>query len=111
MINPMKYKRTVRSGLADCCSNTSNEVDIAINPLPGSPNAGPDTTIFSMEKIYHLRADPVFPGETGLWTVLEPMSGVIEDISVNEAEVRNLSPGENSFLWTVSKGPCHMEDW
>ncbi len=43
---PMKYRRTVKSGDADCCIDTSNEVDIGIFDLPtGTITSTSDTTI------------------------------------------------------------------
>jgi len=109
----MKYKCTVKSGDYDCCESVSNIIDIEIHPLPSSQiNAGSDTMIYSIEKIFHMRADPVLTGEEGLWTVLDPMTSTIEDkyISDYQAEVRNLSKGENLFLWTISNGLCKLED-
>ena len=108
---PMKYKRIVKSGANDCCISISNVLDIAINPLPVSLiNAGTDASIYSIEKIYHMTADPASAGETGAWSVLNNGTGSIEDISNNLAEVRNLSAGENGFLWTITNGPCNLVD-
>ena len=43
---PMKYRRTVYSGDFDCCSNTSNVIDIDIYDLPtGTITTTADTTI------------------------------------------------------------------
>jgi gliding motility-associated-like protein len=108
---PMKYKRTVRSGVSDCCISTSNIFDLGIDPLPISPIfAGDDQEIYSIERTTRLNADPVIPAEEGFWTVLAPMTGIIDNSSSNNAEVRNLSEGENLFLWTVTNGPCKLED-
>ena len=108
---PMRYKRTVKSGSYDCSKISSIPVDIGINPLPSSLiNAGPpDTTIFSFDNVFHMVANPVLAGETGLWTVVSG-TGDFDDNSDNLAEVRNLSIGGNTFLWTISKGPCKLED-
>ncbi len=45
-------------------------------------------------------------GETGTWSVLNNGTGTIDNSSSYNTTVRNLSEGNNSFLWTVSNGPC-----
>lgn len=106
----MKYRRTVKSGANDCCTNISNVIDIGIHQLPSSPiNAGPDTTLFSFDNIIHMVADPVFTWETGTWTVVNGTGDFNNNLS-NLTEVRKLSKGINTFLWTVNNGPCKSED-
>jgi CHU_C Type IX secretion signal domain len=111
LITPTVYERTVTSGLNDCCSSTSNVFDIGIDPLPASQiNAGPDTIIYSVEKLYHMKAiAPVLP-ETGTWKILNNGSGKIADTTKNNTIVRDLTAGKNSFLWTVHRGPCQLKD-
>lgn len=107
---PMKYKRIAKSGANDCCTSFSNIIDIGIYPLPASPvNAGPDTTLFSFDYIIHMVANPLVAGETGLWTLISG-TGDFDNNSNNFAEVRNLSKGNNTFLWTVTKGICKLYD-
>jgi gliding motility-associated-like protein len=112
LFTAVKYERTVTSGLNDCCTSTSNIFDIGIDPLPVSPIfAGPDTTIYSIEKMYHMKAiDPGLVGETGTWAPLNNGTSSIEDTTSYKTIVRNLSSGKNSFLWTVHKGPCKLTD-
>jgi gliding motility-associated-like protein len=107
-----KYRRTAKSGLSDCCTSTSNVFDIGIDPLPLGPiDAGPDTSIFSFEKIYRMKARELkVAGETGTWSVLENGSGTIDNSSTFNTIVRDLSVGKNLFLWTVSNGPCKLKD-
>ena len=109
-----KYRRTVSSGLNDCCKSVSNSFDIGIDPLPVSPiNAGPDTMIYSVEKLYHMKAiDPALAGtgETGTWALLDGNTSTIDDTSKFNTVVRDLSLGKNSFLWTVHRGPCKLKD-
>ena len=108
----MKYRRTVTSGFADCCTSISPEVDISINPKPLGPvNAGADASVYSMERIYTMTADPpVEDGETGFWTVLEPGSGTIDNNSDSKTVARNLETGTNLFMWTITNGLCNIED-
>jgi gliding motility-associated-like protein len=109
-----KYRRTVSSGLNDCCTSVSNTFDIGIDPLPVSPiNAGPDTIIYSVEKLYHMKAiDPslVGTGETGTWSLLGSNASTIDDTTEFNTVVRNLTLGKNLFLWTVHRGPCKLKD-
>ena len=54
--------------------------------------------------------DPKLAGETGTWSVLNNGTGSIDDFSSYKTTIRNLSEGNNSFLWTVSNGPCNLKD-
>jgi gliding motility-associated-like protein len=108
------YRRTVSSGLNNCCKSVSNNFDISIDPLPASQiYAGPDTMIYSVEKLYHMKAiNPALAGtgETGTWTPLYGSASTIDDTNKFNTVVRNLSEGKNSFLWTVHRGPCKLKD-
>ena len=107
----IQYRRNVSSGLNDCCSSISNVFDIAIDPLPVSPvNAGRDSMIFSVEKIYHMKALPPLAGETGAWKVLNNGTSSFDDTTSSVTTVRNLVLGNNSFLWTISRGNCKLKD-
>lgn len=113
LIAAIKYRRNVASGFNDCCTSTSNVFDIGIDPLPISKiYAGPDTSIYSVEKIYHMKAIKPLADEKGMWKLLNNGSSSVSfdvDSSYNTI-VRNLSVGTNSFLWTVSNGPCSLKD-
>jgi gliding motility-associated-like protein len=112
LLVPTRYRRNVSSGLNDCCTSVSNIFDISIDPLPVSKiDAGPDTIIYSIERIYHMKAiNPAPQGESGAWSVLNTGTGKPEEISNYKTLVRNLSVGTNSFLWTVSKANCNLKD-
>ena len=106
-----KYRRTVTSGLNNCCTSTSNVFDIGIDPLPSSPlYAGPDTIIFSVKKIYHMKALAPLSGESGAWKTLNNGTASIEDTSSYKSFVSSLSVGKNTFLWTITKGLCKVKD-
>jgi hypothetical protein len=108
---PIKYRRNVASGLNDCCSSISNVFDIGVDPLPSSPvNAGRDTMIYSVEKIYHMKALAPLTGETGAWRVLNNGTSTIDDTTSSVTTVRNLVLGNNLFLWTISRGFCELKD-
>jgi gliding motility-associated-like protein len=108
----IKYRRRILSGLADCCSDTSLELEIIVNPEPDSPvNAGADESIYSLDKTHIMKADPpVITGEYGFWTALDPTSSIIDNVNDSKTMVRNLSRGKNIFVWTISKGPCSLDD-
>ena len=103
---PMMYKRMVLSGLGNCCIDTSNVIEIQFHPLPSSSvNAGPDTVLYSFDRFYQMKASPVFPYETGEWSVISGSGSFDSDQKYN-AKVTNLSPKLNTFQWTVTNGPC-----
>jgi gliding motility-associated-like protein len=108
--DPTQYRRFIYSGLRDCCHDTSNIVSISILPLPAIPYPGPDTIIYSINKIYHMKAHSPPAGEAGRWKILDNGTGSIDDTTSYNTTVRNLSVGNNSFLWTVNKGPCKLKD-
>jgi hypothetical protein len=111
MTRIMQYRRTVNSGANNCCTSTSNVLELVLDSLPvgSSINAGPDTVIYSFDYIVQLAADPAISGGTGKWTVVEG-SGSFEDDSDNETRVSELSKGSNTYLWTVTRGACKLED-
>ncbi len=112
LLNPVKYRRTVISGLSGCCISTSPELEIGINPAPDSPvNAGMNESIFSIDRTYNLKADPAtVAGESGFWTALEPGTAIIVNVSDSKTGVKNLSEGKNLFVWTITNGLCNIED-
>ena len=104
--DPTQYKRYIYSGPGDCCQDTSNIVSISILPLPALPNPGPDTTVFSLGKVYQMKATAPPAGETGAWTVING-EGKTDDNSSNTF-ARELN-GSTTFLWTVTKGTCTLD--
>lgn len=106
------YRRNIISGLADCCSSISNELQIGINPEPVGPvMAGPDEKIYSTGRTYDMKADPpVAAGESGFWTALEPGTASVGDITDCRTEVRHLAVGKNYFIWTITNGLCNIQD-
>lgn len=111
MTRTMKYRRIVNSGTNGCCTNTSNVLELVLDSLPvGSAiNAGNDTIIYSFDYIVQMTADPAFNGGTGKWTVVDG-TGSFENDSDNETRVSGLTKGLNTYLWTVSRGACKLED-
>ncbi|MFZ0282397.1 MAG: gliding motility-associated C-terminal domain-containing protein [Bacteroidales bacterium] len=111
MKRTIHYRRNATSGAGGCCTSTSNTLELTLDSLPpGSTiNAGPDTTIYSFDKIVTLVADPALAGGTGKWTLIEG-SGSFENDTENDTRVNGLSKGLNKFLWTVTRGACKLED-
>ena len=103
---PMMYKRTVLSGLGNCCMDISNIIEINFHALPSSSvNAGPDTVLYSFERYYQMKASPLYSYETGEWSVISG-SGNFSSAQSVDTRVTNLSPDLNRFQWTVTNGPC-----
>ncbi len=111
MTRTMKYRRNVLSGPEDCCSSTSNVVELVLDSLPPGTtiNAGPDTSYYSFDLIYRMDADPVPSGSSGEWSLLEG-SGSFDDATKNDTRVAGLSMGLNRFIWTITRGACKLED-
>jgi hypothetical protein len=111
MTKTMKYRRTVKSGAGDCCTSTSNVLDLVLDSLPVGSTiyAGPDTAIFSFDYIVQLVADPPIAGGTGKWTIVSG-TGSFENDTDNDTKVNGLSKGLNTYLWTVTRGACKMQD-
>jgi gliding motility-associated-like protein len=109
LLVPTQYRRYVTSGANACCKSTSNILDISIDPLPGVPYAGPSETIFSIQNLYHMKADPPLENETGEWALISG-SWDPEDITAYDTEVRNLSTDRNIFSWTVTLDNCSLTD-
>lgn len=111
MTRTMKYRRNVSSGANNCCTGVSNVLDLVLDSLPpgSSINAGPDTIIYSFDRIIQMAADPALEGGTGHWSVTEG-SGSIQDEADNNTKVTGISLGLNRFLWTVTRGACKLED-
>ena len=83
------------------CLPTSDTVSIQNILPPSSANAGNDTTLCGTAVV--LQAEIPAIG-TGSWS--SPSALVFNDINAANAEVSNLSPGQNILLWTVSNGIC-----
>ena len=111
MTKTMKYRRTVKSGAGDCCTSASNVLELVLDSLPVGSTiyAGPDTAIFSFDYIVQLVADPPIAGGTGKWTLVGG-TGSFENDTDNDTKVSGLSKGLNTYLWTVTRGACKMED-
>lgn len=70
------------------------------NPSPS--NAGPDQTV-GVNNTVLAATNPAFG--TGTWTVIAG-SGTFSNANDPSATVTGLSPGINTFRWTVTNGPC-----
>ncbi len=78
LTNPLKYRRVIMSGFANCCIDTSNIVSIDINPLPtGQITTVTDTTVCSGSPVslkIHLTGAPK-------WNVIYTENGTQKTLS------------------------------
>jgi hypothetical protein len=111
MERTIKYRRNIKSGAYDCCSSVSNVVELTLDSLPDGTEiyAGPDTSLYSFDHIIRMTADPPFEGGSGKWSLVEG-TGTIQNDADQTTEITGLSKGLNSFMWTVSKGACKLQD-
>jgi gliding motility-associated-like protein len=58
-------------------------------------NAGPDTVLYTFDRVFHLKNSSPEPWETSSWATLEGSGYVGGDV------ITGLSPGRNSFLWKI----------
>lgn len=91
------------------CKNKDSLI-ITFEKKVSSINAGPDTALYSFDKMIYMIADPVLAWEQGLWSLISG-TGDFVNVTDNSTEVRNLSEGINTYLWTVTNGTCKMEDF
>jgi gliding motility-associated-like protein len=81
-----------------------DSVVITFDKRIGLVSAGPDRSIFSLDKIDTLRAIKPLVG-TGVWSEISG-GGTIS----NDSIANNLSVGPNEFEWTVTNGACISKD-
>ncbi len=98
----------------ECSSDEpwSPALTVTINPLPES-YAGPDDRI--CQTTYTLNADPLIAGQSGVWTIeggaAQFNNKTVDQVRPN-ADIYNLSQGENTFTWTVTNTAtgCSVSD-
>ena len=90
------------------CSNKDSVTITFFNRID-TINAGRDSAFMSFDYLIKLNAYPIQPFEAGKWSIVTG-SGDFDDDSKNETDVRNISLGLNTYKWTVTNGPCLLED-
>ena len=93
--------RVTNSG--GCNSPSSAEVDISSLERPVA-RAGPDKIL---DNLFETNLEAVSAGsnETGSWSVISGPALLAEQSDANTF-VRNLAPGRNIFVWTLSNNVC-----
>jgi gliding motility-associated-like protein len=113
VLNPpeIKYRRITYSGKNDCATETSNFVKITFDIPVTNINAGNDTTLNSFDYVFHFNPDPIKPWETGVWSS-DDSNITFKDINLDGTidVANNLSPGDNTLIWTVTSGTCSNSD-
>jgi len=93
----------VRRDSAGCSSVFVGGAPVTVLSLaPGAVSAGADTVVCGAGLVV-LQAKPVAQG-TGAWVSLN--GAKVDDPAKNPTSARNLLPGANTFVWTVSLGNC-----
>jgi hypothetical protein len=85
---------------------SSDQVAIT-NNRPLVPDAGPDEVIAFDE--YTLQAKQPETGTSGMWELISG-GGVFDDVYDPKTTIRNLMPGSNTILWTVTREECTLSD-
>ncbi len=80
--------------------NATQVITVFRNPSPS--NAGPDQTV-AVNNTTLAATAPAFG--TGTWSVIAG-TGTFSNVNNPAATVTGLSPGINTFRWTVTNGPC-----
>ncbi len=84
------------------CPSSTDTVVINIDAMPSLANAGLSQNVCSTTANLNAVAPAV---GNGTWTVTQGASSVIS-VNNNNSAVSGLSPGVNTFQWTVSNGTC-----
>ncbi len=97
--NQYSFTWTVNGG----CGESSDEVFIVVSDP--APYAGPDATFCNDAGFGQLQATAPTEGSTGRWST--PDSNVVFSNRMDPmTNVRNLSPGETVFVWSIDGGIC-----
>ncbi len=85
------------------CADSFDEITINVDAAPTAANAGEDQELCLTTTATLEGNDPVVG--TGTWTVITG-GGSITDPDAFDTEVTGLTPGVNTFRWTISNGAC-----
>lgn len=103
---PVSYRRIVKSGLMDCCIDTSNIVNIAIfPPLPTAQIVNTDTTIYSGTPV-SLKLSLTGSGPWEVTWTENSSDGPVSEISANNSLLTinpGFADGLDSFSYELKK--------
>ncbi len=100
--NDRYFRRTVNSGLYDCCFSVSNKFKITIDKKPEKPEAGIDRELVYQDTAFLHAAQPIIG--SGIWSSFSEAE--INDPSNINTEISQLKFGRYAFYWTVTNGVC-----
>ena len=104
-----EFRRIVKSGKNDCCSDTSATVLVRVDVMPQDITAGDNITLLPYQFATNLNGSFSGAGE-GLWSVVSSDGDpVFSDADDPATGVSKLGTGENVFRWLVSNGKCVAE--
>ncbi|MBP9160421.1 MAG: gliding motility-associated C-terminal domain-containing protein, partial [Flavobacteriales bacterium] len=88
------------------CGTTSDEVAISLYDINvPSADGGPDQRICEDTTYTQFAAVPATSTATGHWELIQG-SGVLNDATLADAQVTDLLPGDNVFVWVLENGAC-----
>jgi gliding motility-associated-like protein len=89
---------------------SQDAVDITFYKKISSIDAGPDTTLYSFDNIFHMSANMPEVWEVGLWSIVSG-GGSFDNESLYNSVVTSLEPKvSNVFKWVITNGECTAED-
>jgi gliding motility-associated-like protein len=89
---------------------SQDAVDITFYKKIGPVDAGPDTTLYSFDNIFHMSAGKPEDWEEGLWSIVSG-GGSFDDETLFSTVITGLEPKvTNVFKWTIKNGECTAED-
>jgi len=83
------------------CPPNSDEVDVVVEEMPTTANAGEDVAICEENTILTANAPTV---GTGVWS--STGDATITNVNAQSTSVENLALGANSFFWTITGIAC-----
>ena len=93
------FRWTISNG---SCPSSSDLININVDPVPTTSNAGSDQTVCSASATF---AGNVPSTGTGTWTLISG-TGTIAIPGSATSTVSGLSVGANVFRWTITSGVC-----
>ncbi|MEN8120420.1 MAG: PKD domain-containing protein, partial [Bacteroidota bacterium] len=103
-LGPNTFRWTISSNDSPNCT-TWNEITVTNNQVVA--DAGPDQRRCFTDATMNAGGAGT---STGAWTIVGTSTAIIANNSIHNTAISNLSPGINTFKWTVTGTGCTAED-